>query len=337
MKKFSLVLVAISVIVLMMAVFSVSGYAEKGGETAAEEGEFSDITLYFFVGGSEGDSFGTIVYNGARAAHKYLGCNVNYVFSGWDSGRMLVQLREAIAAKPDGISMQGHPGDVGLLPLVKEAQEAGIAITIANVPCPEVQETFHTGYTGSVLYDFGYRLGKGAVERFDLGPGDKAIVTGWWSQPAIVIRDEACADALEEAGVEIVRLELQTGMQSDPSLLTPQLTSVIQSNPGVKLVHYSGGQVFGASPDYMKAIGKKPGEIKSIGFDLSPQIIAGFESGYINLAIDQQPFMQGYYPILNLCMNIKYGFELPFIDTGIGLVDETNYAQFTDLVDQQIR
>ena len=95
--------------------------------------------------------------------------------------------------------------------------------------------------------------------------------------------------------------------------------------------------MFGASPDYMKAIGMKPGEIKSIGFDLSPQIIAGFESGYINLAIDQQPFMQGYYPILNLCMNIKYGFELPFIDTGIGLVDETNYAQFKDLVDEQIR
>jgi len=262
---------------------------------------------------------------------------VNYVFSGWDSGKMVTQLRETIAAKPDGISMQGHPGDDALLPLVKEAQDAGIAITIANVPNPEVQETYKTGYVGSVLYDFGYRLGQGAVERFGLGSGDVAVVTGWWSQPAIVIRDEACADALEEAGIEVVKLELQTGMQSDPSLLTPQLTSAIQSNPGVKVVHYSGGQVFGQSPEYMKAINKEPGEIKSIGFDLSPQIIAGFESGYISLAIDQQPYMQGYYPILNLCMNIKYGFEFPFIDTGIGLIDETNYEEFIEYVEKGIR
>lgn len=316
---------------------TVTTIAKEGTVTASMETEFSDITIYFFVGGSEGDAFGTIVYNGARAAEKHLGCKVNYVFSGWDSGTMLTQLRETIAAKPNGISMQGHPGDDGLEPLVKEAKDLGIAITIANVPCPRVQEKYKTGYTGSVLYDFGYRLGKGAVEKFNLGPGDQAIVTGWPSQPAIFIRDQAVTDALEEAGVEVISLALQTGMQSDPSLLLPQLTSVIQSNPNVKLVHYSGAQVFGASPDYMKALNKKPGEIKSIGFDLSPQIIAGFESGYIQLAIDQQPFMQGYYPILNLCMNIKYGFELPFIDTGIGLVDESNYQPFVELSKQGIR
>jgi simple sugar transport system substrate-binding protein len=346
MKKLPVIIITVLSVVFLVMGFSITGCrADAAGSTqevvqtaeASSSGEFSDITLYFFVGGDEGDSFGTIVYNGARAAERDLGVNVNYVFSGWDSGRMVSQLRETIAANPDGISMQGHPGDEGLMTLVKEAKEKGIAITIANVPTPEIIETYNTGYTGAVLYDFGYRLGSGAVERFGLGPGDAAIVTGWWTQPAIAIRDDACADALEEAGVEVIKLDLQTGMQADPSLLTPQLTAVIQSNPGVKLVHYSGGQVFGASPDYMQALGKGPGEIKSIGFDLSPQIISGFDSGYINLAIDQQPFMQGYYPILNLAMNIKYGFEMPFIDTGIGLVDESNYAAFKEFVDLQVR
>ena len=37
----------------------------------------------FFVGGAEGDAFGTIVYNGARQAAADTGAQVDYVFSGW--------------------------------------------------------------------------------------------------------------------------------------------------------------------------------------------------------------------------------------------------------------
>ena len=38
------------------------------------------------------------------------GAQVDYVFSGWDAEKMVQQLREAVAAKPDGIAMMGHPG-----------------------------------------------------------------------------------------------------------------------------------------------------------------------------------------------------------------------------------
>jgi simple sugar transport system substrate-binding protein len=82
--------------------------------------------LRFFVGGAEGDSFGTIVYNGAKQAERDLGPTVDYIFSGWDVERMTQQLREAIAVKPDGIAMMGHPGDAALMPLAEEAAGAGI-------------------------------------------------------------------------------------------------------------------------------------------------------------------------------------------------------------------
>src|SRR5215470_17335085 len=71
----------------------------------------SDVHIRFFVGGAEGDAFGTIVYNGAKQAAADLGPKVDYIFSGWDSEKMVQQLREAVAIKPQGIAMMGHPGD----------------------------------------------------------------------------------------------------------------------------------------------------------------------------------------------------------------------------------
>ena len=45
-----------------------------------------DVHIRFFVGGAEGDAFGTIVYNGAKQAAADTGAQVDYVFSGWDVG-----------------------------------------------------------------------------------------------------------------------------------------------------------------------------------------------------------------------------------------------------------
>ena len=79
----------------------------------------SKVHLRFFVGGAEGDAFGTIVYNGARQAAADTGAQVDYVFSGWANEKMTQQLREAVAAHPDGIAMMGHPGEAAILPLAK--------------------------------------------------------------------------------------------------------------------------------------------------------------------------------------------------------------------------
>jgi simple sugar transport system substrate-binding protein len=65
----------------------------------------------FFAGGNAGDAFASIVFNGAQQAQADTGVAVDYVFSGWDVNKMTDQLREAIAAQPDGIAMMGHPGD----------------------------------------------------------------------------------------------------------------------------------------------------------------------------------------------------------------------------------
>ena len=57
------------------------------------------------------------------------------------------------------------------------------------------------------------------------------------------------------------------------------------------------------------------------GFDMSPNTAQAIKDGYQNLVIDQQPYLQGYLPILNICLTKKFGFSGLDINTAGAFVD----------------
>ena len=100
----------------------------------------------------------------------------------------------------------------------------------------------------------------------------------------------------------------------------PIITAALVANPDTKMVGYPGGQMLGNVPAYMQAAGKKAGDIFNFGFDTSPQIVEAFKAGWVQLTADQQPFLQGYLPILSLCQQVVYGLAPLNVDTGAGFV-----------------
>ena len=297
----------------------------------------SGVHLRFFAGGNPGDSFATIVLNGAKQAQQDLGPKVDYVFSGWNVERMVGQLRDAIAAKPDGIAMMGHPGDTAIMPLAKQASAKGIFMEYQNVDVPKVRDAFGGGYVGANLTPQGQALGAAAVRQFGLKAGDQAIVFGAWGQPGRYFRELGTVQALQKAGVKVQKILVPDTAGSDPNVLTPLVSGAVLKAPKTKLIVYAGGQTLGAASTYMRAINKKPGQIKNIGFDLSPAVLSGFEQGWVQLTSDQLPYLQGYLPILSLCMQEKYGMAPINQDTSSGLVDSTNYKPVAALVKKGIR
>jgi simple sugar transport system substrate-binding protein len=298
----------------------------------------SKVHIRFFAGGAEGDAFGSIVYNGAVQAAKDTGAQVDYLFSGWKAETMVQQLREAIAAKPDGIAMMGHPGEAAIMPLAEAASKAGIKMIYQNVPLPGVVAKFGGGYIGAQQAPQGRALGEEAVRRFGLKSGDKAIVLGPFDQqPERYVREGATADALTAAGLTVTKLVAPAEAAADPNLLIPTITAALLNQPDTKIIIYPGGQQLGNVPAFMKAAGKKPGDIISIGFDTSPQIVEGFKDGWVQLTADQQPFLQGYLPILSLCQQVVYGLAPLNVDTGAGFVTPDNYGAVADLAKEGLR
>jgi len=318
---------------------AVLAISASGTAHALDDKWCKDVHIRFFVGGSEGDAFGTIVYNGAKQAEADLGPKVDYVFSGWDSAQMTQQLREAVAIKPDGIAMMGHPGDDAIMPLAEDAHKAGIKMMYQNVPVPKVVAAFGGGYVGAQQEPQGRALVTEALKLAGLKSGDKAIMIGPFDNENRGARERGTVKALTEAGVNVVQINTPPSGEwaSDPNLAIPVITAALLNNPDTKMVGYPGGQMLGNVPTYMQAAGKKPGDIYNFGFDTSPQIVEAFKAGWVQLTADQQPFLQGYLPILSLCQQVKLGLAPMNVDTGAGFVTPDNYEIVAELAKQALR
>lgn len=339
MRRIAIALIAL----LFLLTAAVSGFGEGQKEQqAAAEGEkhFEGLDLVFFPGGSEGGPFASRVYRGARHAEYDLGVNVEYVWSDWLPNKMVDQFRNAIGRNPDGIAIMGHPGVEALKPLVERARNNGIVVTSQNVTLPELEQRYKAegfGYAGQELYPSGEMLGRGAVERSGLGEGDKAMVWGLLGQEARGQRTRGAIDALEEAGLEVDYIEISDAVNSDASQGTSVFASYVASNPDVDLVISDHGALTATMQTYLQAANRGPDDIYAAGFDLTGPTAAAIEGGWVDLVLDQQPYLQGYLPILQLAIAVEYGMSGLHIDTGAALVDASNIGDVAPLVEQGVR
>ncbi len=319
---------------------AVSAAALMATSVAAQEaGWCSDQTIRVFSGGPAGGAFNSIIDRGALQAAADTGANVEIVYSEWDFDKMVTQFREAISQRPDGIAMMGHPGDDALMPLAQEAHEAGIPVMYMNVDVPEIRARFGSGYVGATLYNQGRALGAETLRLAGdrLSPGDKAIVMSRWESENRAQRELGLVDALEEAGIEVIKLQEAEGASADQMLQLPVLTSTLLSNPETKLIGYPGGPWLSAAPVFMDAVGKEPGEVLGVGFDLGQGVMAAFEAGHVLVTSDQQPYQQGYLPVLSLCQQLVYKLGPLNVDTGAGFVTVDNYQDVVQLAEEGIR
>jgi len=300
----------------------------------------SKVRIAFFPGGPAGGVFAVNVYNGAKQAELDLGCKVDYIWSDWDPQKMIQQFREVAATRPDGIAVMGHPGDEAFDPLIIDAESKGIIVTAQNTELPKMEAIYSAngfGYVGAENYPAGHALGVQSVSVFKLKKGDRAMVWGLLSQPTRGLRTKGVIDALKEAGLTVDYLEIDAATNKDPVVGAPTFAAYVSSHPDVKLVVTDHGALTATAETFCKAAGKKAGQINIAGFDLSPATIAAIRGGWTGLVIDQQEWLQGYLPILQICLAKVYGFSGLHINTGAGFVDKSNVEFIAPLAEKNIR
>ncbi len=315
-----------------------SGSGGSGGSTA---GQFcSGTKIVFFPGGTQGGGFETVVYNGAKAAQAAFGPDITYQWSDWDPSKMITQFQQAMATKPDGIAIMGHPGDDAFDPLIKQAEDQGILVTVMNTELPKAEATYATsglGYVGAVLHDAGAALANEAIKRGGLQAGDRAFVWGLKAQPGRGERTQGILDALQAANLTVDYLEIDDATNKDPANGTSVFTGYASAHPDVKAMFIDHGNLTSTIPTYMKAANLAAGSVYMAGFDASAATVQGIKDGYISLVIDQQQYLQGFEAVEQLCLTKHYGFSGLFINTGGGFIDKSNVDVIAPLVEQQIR
>jgi simple sugar transport system substrate-binding protein len=314
---------------------------ETSGPAPAQDGKWcSGTNIVFFPGGSEGDPFASVVYNGALAAAADLGPTVQYVWSDWNPENMVTQFGQAAATQPDGIAIMGHPGDDAFMSVVQDAEAQGIIVTSQNTTLPVLEAQYASngfGYVGAELYSAGYSLGEEAVRRFGLVEGDRAMVWGLLAQAGRGERTRGVKEALEDAGLVVDYLEIDDATNADASAGVPTFVGYVSSHPDVKLVVTDHGALTATLETYLTSAGLGPDDVFAAGFDLSTATVTAIQGGWTDLVIDQQQWLQGYLPILQICLTEHYAFTGLHINTGAGFATAENVDLLSDLVDLQIR
>ncbi len=299
------------------------------------------VTIAAFPGGPQGGVFANNVLNGFRQAELDLGPSVTYYFSNWDPNLMLQQIQQAVATNVDGIATYGFAGEDATGPIVQQARAQGIIFTTLNTALPESQARFGPegfGFVGAPNYDAGYALAAEAVARSGIEPGEKVFVWGLRAQGGDRgQRTVGVVDAFEEAGLEILYQEIDPATNADPNAGTATFVGIMGSNPDIRIVVTDHGGLTSNVGVYATAAGLEAGQVYFAGFDMSPNTAQAIEAGYQNLVIDQQPYLQGYLPILNICLTKKFGFSGLHINTAGAFVDATNVEAVAPLAAVEIR
>lgn len=308
--------------------FTITNMPSAGAQGS---GWCSKVKISYFKGGAS-DAFSDILEKGARAAAADSGAKVTIIGSGWDFPKMVQGFREEIAKKPDAISFMGHPGDGAIRPLAEQAKKAGILVDYANVPPAETLKNVGGAFVGANLRLMGESLAAKSIKDFGLVRGDEAIVAGTFGVPGRSDREDGTVAVLEKAGLKVTKLNLNTlgDTNGNPDLATSAMTASVKKATKLKLI-VAAGPVLGNMPNYFKAAGLKPGEVKVSGFDLGATVFAAFASGHVQLSADQEPFKQGYFPIISLCMQKVYGLAPSSVDTSSGFVTTDNYKLVSSL------
>ena len=297
-----------------------------------------------FTGGGEPDTmdaFSATIYDGYAQAAFDLGPTVTYYFSHWFGDRIASDFKEAVDAKVDGVALNGLPGDARLDALVDQAVAQGTIVTTMNAALPEAQNKYASqglGYVGASNFAAGVTLANEAAKRAGLKAGEAVFV---WGDKRFggdsARRASGVVDAFEKLGAKVIYQDVDPAVPYRGSAPLKDFAAFIAANPSVRIVVPEGGQLTSHIYELALVAGLKPGQVFIAGFDLSAGALRAIKEGYLNFVLDQQEFLQGYLPILNICLTKKFGFSGLTVDTSGAFIDQTNLNAIAPLTERQIR
>ena len=279
--------------------------------------------------GSSGDPFHSVVKQGMEDAALVYGCDVQMLFSEGDNAKEVDIMEQVIVGNPDGIGIS-IVDPVAFDDVVQKALDKGIPVISfnnddANTPNPRL------AYIGAHERKVGYVLGK-AMQKY-LKRGDHIVIPEEVPGMSYAVnRSAGIIDAMNEIGVTAE--ELDAGYERAET--TRRISAYLIGHPETQGRLNVGGLTTEIAGMVVEDLNLQKKVVVG-GFDLLPNTGPAIKKGITKAVIDQQPYLQGYYTVVQLAM-IKYGKFAAFdIDTGRGIVDASNIDEVLDLVKQRIR
>ena len=263
-------------------------------------------------------------------------CQMVFLQQDGNFQEQLNNLEAAIAQQPDGIIMTFAGGEI-FDEAIDRAMSAGIPVIASNVDHPK--QTHRLAFVGQDLEQAGYDLAAGLAPQFpEEGPIHVLIGISGPGQVWAESRGAGIARFMEDykkanPDREITYEKIDSGL--DLSLTGQRVAAYVQTKPTT--AYFDVGYWAAGAAVSLRDLGKQPGEILLACFDLVPVVMDEMKTGYIQLTIDQQPFLQGYVPVHELHLINQYKLGAYDVNTGKALVTPDQVDDLIKLSAQGVR
>lgn len=318
-------------LIISLIFFMVMGFTFAFSFGLAEEAEAKELYIEVSMLGSLDYFYDHKL--GMKRVGEDLGVDTRYMGpSDWDISAMSNAMEQAIAMNPAGLVVVGF--DSSIEPLINKAVRMGIPVVTVDADLPNSDRL---AFVGTGNKNAGYTGGQKLASLVD-EKGKVAIMTKP-GQSNLEQRVNGYEEALAEyPDIEIVQV---VDTQSDKVVAAQAASSLFQKYPdlaGIACVEAAGGS--GAATAVKEA--GKVGEVEIVSMDRGQQILNEIKNGVISATLVQQTALMPYYAV-EIMHNVANG-NIPeistdnekagipgvpeVIDTGIIVVDESNYEYF---------
>ena len=281
-----------------------------------------DVTL--IVHCCPGNVFFEPLMYGAREAARLFDVNLDIQNAEGDPSRQVNIIETAIANRQDGVIPMISVDDA-LTESIAKARAAGMAVIASNIDDSRgAAGTERQAFVGQDFIASGYIIGSRMIAEHGLEAGDHCVAPVEF--PDLIYagkRYEGVKKALDEAG--ITSEMIGTGDQVAENLNI--VAEYLLANPETDCAIGLGNVPTSVLPQAAEEAGLD--DLPNGGFDVNPRIMENINAGRTTATMDQQPFWQGFLPVMFIAYDVRYGLVPGDVNTGNGVVDAMNAENAT--------
>jgi simple sugar transport system substrate-binding protein len=264
-------------------------------------GARDDVRIVVVTHGQAADAFWALVKNGIDQAARDLAVDVSYRASDvYAPARMRRLVEAALAERPDGLVVT-LPNAWTFAPALRKAARLGIPVVAINSGAGAYRRLGALTFVGQPDYAAGVAAGR----RMAAAGVRSAICVV--HQAGVANLEQRCrgfSQGLAEAGGRSIDVEIKLQQQQEAvGRLLGWVAGATTPIDGILTLGPAGATPALAALREERAFGK----VKLATFDLAPDILRALRAGQIEFAIDEQPYLQGYYPIVVLAQHARSG------------------------------
>jgi simple sugar transport system substrate-binding protein len=291
--------------------------SQGGGGAGGSGGNFPDTPEwnFVFVNHVTTNVFFVPTQYGIEDAQALLGTTSQWTGSETSVVREMVDaMNSAISGNADGIAVSVVDPEAFNEP-IQNALDQDIPVIAYNANGEGPGTNPALAYIGQDLFQSGVEMGKRIVNLVDEGLVALFIATP--GQLNIQPRIDGARQAIEDSGANIEIQQVTTGAE-----ITEERSRIEAWYNGHKdvagMFAVDAGSTQGVA-QVMEQAGLHEQGVKAGGYDLTPEILKLMSENHIDFTIDQQPYLQGFFPVMQLYLyKISGGITGP-AETNTGL------------------